>query len=241
MNMSQSLPYLIVDDEPIAHRIILDYAAPLPHLVCAGQCYNPLQALPLLLNQHIDLVFLDLHMPEMQGFDFLKSLAAPPQIIVTTAYEQHALEGHELQVVDYLLKPFTHARFLKAVQKVRRKPNPFPWPNPQPSATHGSVEKVFIKGDKTHHYVAVRGIERVEAFGNTCLVHIGKQIILTPQKISDLAEAWEPFGFVRAHKSHLVSRHFIEAISSKSLTVRGQEIPIGMAYKRALHQALGLK
>ena len=235
MSQPPEIRYLILDDEPIAQRIIKDYASRLPFLVCAGQCYNPLQAIEVLRAQQVDLIFLDIHMPEMNGFEFLKTLISPPQIVVTTAYEAYALEGYALNVVDYLLKPITEARFLQAMQKVRPKAVDVPRNSGAPTE-----EKILVKGDKTHHYIAVKDMTHVEAFGNYCLVHVGSQTILTPQKISSLAESWRCLGFLRVHKSHLVSKNFIEAISAKSLTVDGKEIPIGMAYKRELYQQLGL-
>lgn len=233
--MTPPLHYLIIDDEPIAHRIILDYASQLPYLVCVGQCHHPIQAMECLRKLKIDLIFLDLHMPEMKGFDFLKTLISPPQVVVTTAYEEYALQGFELNVVDYLLKPFTQARFLQAMQKVT--PTQVA---PQPALHQKPAEKLIIKGDKTHHYVPVEKVVYVEAFGNNCLVHTNDKTILTPQKISALGQQWQTYGFVRIHKSYLVSKHGVEAVTSKSVVVRGKTLPIGAAFRRECLAQLGL-
>lgn len=109
--------YLIIDDEPIAHRIIEGYCADLAHLQKVGNAYNAFEASVIVMGQQVDLIFLDLKMPKMTGFEWLKTLPQPPKIIVTTAYKEYALEGYELDIVDYLLKPFSFPRFLKAVNK----------------------------------------------------------------------------------------------------------------------------
>ena len=110
--------YLIIDDEPIAHRIIEGYCEDLPHLEKVGNAYNAFEASELAAKQRVDLLFLDLNLPKLTGFEWLRTLPNPPKIIVTTAYQEFALEGYELNVVDYLLKPFSFARFLQAVNKV---------------------------------------------------------------------------------------------------------------------------
>lgn len=234
---TSSIHYLILDDEPIAQRILKDYADRLPYLVCMGQCRNPVQAFQILREQPVDLIFLDLHMPEIMGFDFLKSLHAPPQIIVTTAYEDQAVEGFALNVVDYLLKPISEARFLQAIQKLALPSNP----DAGTAIPSGLPEKLVIKGDKTHHFVTRSEITHVEACGNYCLVHIDRQTILTSKKISDLEAEWQPYGFLRIHKSYLVAKSKIEAITAKSVKIHGAELPIGMAFKRNLLRELGLE
>ena len=111
------MKFLIIDDEPIAHRIIEGYCADLPHFEKAGNAYNAMEASVIVSQQSVDLIFLDLNMPKMTGFEWLRTLPHPPKIIVTTAYKEFALEGYELDIEDYLLKPFSFPRFLKAVNK----------------------------------------------------------------------------------------------------------------------------
>jgi len=236
MSTDRRIHFLIIDDEPIAQRIIEGYAGKLSHLHHVGSCNHPLQALPILRETRVDLIFLDLHMPEMQGFDFLETLIAPPSVIVTTAYEEHALKGYELNVVDYLLKPITEARFIQAVQKVE------PVGGPESSRTEEAARTiVVIKGDRAYHRVPLAKIDHVEAFRNACLVHMGSETMLTPRKISDLEQAWKPLGFIRVHKSFLVPLDQIASVAAKTLTVRGREIPIGTAYKREVFKTLGLQ
>jgi len=109
--------YLIIDDEHIAHDIIKGYCDMLPNMQLMEHCYDALEALDYLNSNSVDLIFLDINMPKLKGFDFLKTLSSKPKVIVTTAYKEHALEGYELEITDYLLKPFSFERFLKAVNK----------------------------------------------------------------------------------------------------------------------------
>lgn len=138
--------YLIVDDEPIAHRIIENYCENLPYLEKKGSCYNAFEALQFLNEDTVDLLFLDINMPKLSGFDFLKTLPNPPKIIVTTAYKEFAFEGYELNVSDYLLKPFSFDRFLKAINKTfdsaQNKKSNVTLP---PNETEPSINSFFFK------------------------------------------------------------------------------------------------
>ena len=115
------MKYIIIDDEHIAHDIIKGYCDALPNLSFLGHCYDAIEAMEYLRTHKVDLIFLDLNMPKLKGFDFLKTLQNPPNVIVTTAYQEHALEGYELNIVDYLLKPFSFERFIKAINKIESK------------------------------------------------------------------------------------------------------------------------
>ena len=136
--------YLIVDDEPIAHRIIEGYSAELPYMKKVGNAYNALEASAIVTKQDIDLIFLDYNMPKMTGFEWLKTLPKPPKIIVTTAYKEYALEGYELDIVDYLLKPFSLSRFLKAVNKINKLENVVI----QNTNSNTGNSRIFLKSDK---------------------------------------------------------------------------------------------
>ncbi|MEH6537997.1 MAG: response regulator [Psychroserpens sp.] len=146
--------YLIIDDEPIAHRIIEKYCENLPHLEKKGNCYNAFEAMQFLNEHTIDLLFLDLNMPKLSGFDFLKTLSNPPKIIVTTAYKEFALEGYELNISDYLLKPFSFERFIKAINKtIDTNENKKSTPIVSTKETVPDASSFFLKGDKKHHQI----------------------------------------------------------------------------------------
>lgn len=225
--------YLVVDDEPIAHRIIERYCNDLPHLELAGHCYDALEAMQFLSREQVDLMFLDLNMPKLKGFDFLKTLANPPKVIVTTAYKEFALEGYELDVVDYLLKPFSFERFVKAVNKaVQSESTPAPVPMPVSSSTPTpGKERLFLKGDKKHHQVAYEDILVVEAYGNYSKVHLAGEVIVTHEKLSSFEQLLPGDQFIRVHKSFIVSVPHIKLIEGNRIKLEGHEIPIGQVYK----------
>ncbi|MCE7994228.1 MAG: response regulator transcription factor [Roseivirga sp.] len=229
--------YLIVDDEPIAHRIIERYCNDLPHLEHAGDCYDALEAMQFLSKESVDLMFLDINMPKLKGFDFLKTLANPPKVIVTTAYKEFALEGYELNVSDYLLKPFSFERFVKAINKAVGLGASAPTPIPQvaPVALHppapAGKQRLFLKGDKKHHQVAFSDILFVEAFGNYAKVYLENEMIVTHEKLSTFEQLLPSQEFIRVHKSFIISVERINLIEGNRIKINDHEIPIGQVYK----------
>lgn len=221
--------FLIIDDEPIAHRIIEGYCNNLPHLLKVGNCYNAFEAMQLLNGQHVDLLFLDINMPKLSGFDLLKSMSNPPKIIVTTAYKEFALEGYELNVSDYLLKPFSFERFLKAMNKVT---------DYQPPTLASSAEKkkhsFFLKGDKKIHQIHTDDILFIEAYGNYTKVFLADEMIISHEKISSLEELLPPSGFIRVHKSFIIATNKIKMIEGNRIAIREHFVPIGQTYKHNL-------
>jgi len=158
------IKYLIIDDEHIAHDIIKGYCDMLPNLEFMADCYDAIEALDYLNKQPVDLIFLDLNMPKLKGFEFLKTLASPPKVIVTTAYNEFAIEGYELNVVDYLLKPFSFERFLSAVNKVTASTPQSKQVRVENEQT--SANQIFLKQNNSHIQVDVNTILYIEASGN---------------------------------------------------------------------------
>ncbi len=228
--------YLIVDDEPIAHRIIEDYCAELPFLTLQENCYNALEALQYLKNHRVDLIFLDLNMPKLKGFDFLKTLNDPPKIIVTTAYKEFAIEGYELNVCDYLLKPFSFERFIKAINKAVGQGEP-QISEPMTRSTP-TGERLFLKGDKRYHQVRTTDILYIEAYGNYSKVYLTKEMILTNEKISSFESLLPSGEFLRVHKSFVVSVEKINQIEGNRILIQEHAIPIGQFYKRNVTELL---
>ncbi len=221
--------YVIIDDEPIAHRIIEKYCADLPHLEKKGNCYNAFEAMQLLNEQNVDLLFLDLNMPKLSGFDFLRTLSNPPKIIVTTAYAEFALESYDLDVADYLLKPFAFDRFVKAVNKALKKATVQTAAPVSPVANTKST--LFLKGDKKFHQIQWDHILFVEAYGHYTKVYLKDEMILSNQKISALEELLPSDQFLRVHKSFIVATDKIKFIEGNRLRIEEHEIPIGQTYK----------
>jgi len=228
------IKYVIVDDEPIAHRIIEGYAENFPILAKAGNFFNGFEAMLFFKSASVDLIFLDIQMPKLTGYEFLKSLKNPPKVIVTTAYQEFALEGYELDVVDYLLKPFSLDRFAKSIQKVIPDIGPMPTPKEEDSG------KIFLKSDKKFVQLEKRTILYVQALGNYSKVFHQEGMLICPDKISDLEAKLGTNLFLRVHKSYLVNTAQIKMIEGNRLFVKEQEIPIGVTYKTEVIRLLGI-
>lgn len=218
--------YMIIDDEPVAHRIIQGYCRALPGMELVNQSYDAFQAMAFLRENQVDLMFLDLNMPTLQGFEFLRTLTNRPEVIVTTAYAEFALEGFELNVVDYLVKPFRLERFLAAVNKVVLKKGA-----PEPQIQQDKPKALFIKGDKKHHRVDPDTILFVEACGNYCYVVTETQRIMTHQTLAHFQNTLDASDFKRVHKSYVIATNQITAISPGSIDIGEHNIPIGQTYK----------
>ncbi len=228
--------YIIVDDEPIAHRIIEGYCKSLPHLQLLEHCYDALQAIEFLNSNAVDLIFLDLNMPKLKGFEFLRTLSNPPKVIVTTAYKEFALEGYELDVSDYLLKPFSFERFVKAVNKATSTTTISPAPTPATKLE--ASESIFFKGDKKYFQVFINDILFVEAYGNYSKVHTTNEMIITHEKISKLEETLDKYDFLRIHKSFLISKPKIRSIEGNLIFIGGHKVPIGQTYRSVVKKLL---
>ena len=219
--------YAIIDDEPIAHSIIEKFAKEINSLEKVGNCYDAFQAIGLLQREKLDLLFLDINMPKLSGFEMLKTLKSPPKIIVTTAYKEFALEGYELQVVDYLLKPFSFPRFLQAVNKVLE------FKQSKEKLTFVSKDYIEVKVDKKKHRIKLNDILYIEAQSNYCKIVTETTNLLTLRKISDFSIEL-PAQFTRVHNSFIVNRDAISATEGNRIYLGKIVIPIGRTYKNQL-------
>lgn len=216
--------YLIVDDEFMAHDIIKEYAEALPYMHLAHQCYDAIEALAYLQQETVDLIFLDINMPKLKGFDFLKSLSQPPQIIVTTAYSEFAVESYELEVLDYLLKPFSFERFVKAVNKVHLEKE-------GADETVSTPAYIYVYADKTHTRIQLSDILFVEAAGNYVKIHLITSSILVRHTLAEFLKKLPNSQFLQVHKSYVVGRSHVERIAGNQVFIGGQAIPVGKSYK----------
>ncbi len=224
--------YLIIDDEPIAHRIIEKYCENLPHLEKKGNCYNAFEAMQFLNENTVDLLFLDINMPKLSGFDFLKTISKPPKIIVTTAYKEFALEGYELNISDYLLKPFSFERFIKAINKtIDTSVNKKSTPALSTTETEPNAISFFLKGDKKHHQIHFEDVLFIEAYGHYTKVYVKNDMIVSNQKISDFDNLLPKSNFIRTHKSFIVAKNKIKHIEGNRIIINEHKIPIGQTYK----------
>ncbi|PIB30615.1 LytR/AlgR family response regulator transcription factor [Maribacter sp. 4G9] len=223
------MKYCIIDDEPIAHRIIEGYCKNLPYLQKKGNCYDAFEAIQFMNSIQVDLIFLDINMPKLSGFDLLKTLSQPPKVIVTSAHKEFALQGYELDVIDYLLKPFSLERFLKAMNKVSENNslNLISSPDSQKSS-------FFLKGDKKIHQISTDDILFVEAYGNYTKVFLAEEIIVSHEKISSLEALLPDSDFLRVHKSFIVAINKIKVIEGNRIAIKEHFVPIGQTYRQRL-------
>ncbi|MDY0986610.1 LytTR family DNA-binding domain-containing protein [Flavobacterium sp. CFBP9031] len=230
--------YLIIDDEHIAHAIIEEYCSMLPNMQLKKNCYDALEALDYLRNHTVDLIFLDLNMPKLKGFDFLKTLASAPKIIVTTAYQEYAIEGYELNIIDYLLKPFGFERFLKAINKISSLTS-------KVSINPGQDEysrSIFLRADKKHIQIFIGMILYVEASGNYVkVITKNDNSILVREKLSDLMELLPKNDFMQVHKSFAVAIKHIKSVEGNRIKIGDFTIPIGKLYKINVNGLLNSK
>lgn len=230
------IKYLIVDDEHMAHDIVKGYCDMLPHMQLMKHCYDALDALDYLRENTVDLMFLDLNMPKLKGFDFLKTLPNPPKVIVTTAYKEHALEGYELEITDYLLKPFSFERFLKAVNKATQLGESIP--SNKQDRDNAKTEHIFLYSDKKHIQVNLKDIQFVEAAGNYSKVVMTESSVLIRGKISDMLEKLSSEYFIQVHKSFAVAPRHIDKIEGNRVFIADHIIPIGKSFKANVIQLL---
>ncbi|WP_271404974.1 LytR/AlgR family response regulator transcription factor [Tenacibaculum soleae] len=227
------IKYLIIDDEHIAHDIIKGYCDMLPNLEFKADCYDAIEALDYLNKHEIDLIFLDLNMPKLKGFEFLKTLKNPPKVIVTTAYSEFAIEGFELNVVDYLLKPFSFERFLSAVNKITSSIK-----NKSTEDVKTTKKYVFLKQNNSHIQVDLSTILFIEASGNYTKVITFKDTITIREKISTTLELFSDNDFLQVHKSFAVAKKHINRIEGNRIHVENYIVPIGKLYKANLNKIL---
>lgn len=221
---------IIIDDEPLAREILNEYVAELPSLELVGSYSSAIQAMEILKNQVVDLIFLDVNMPRLSGIDFLKALDRRPAVILTTAYPDYALQGYELDVVDYLLKPFSFERFLKAVHKADVRVD-------SPGELHGG--RLLVRADKRTWLVDHEDIMYVESMGDYVKIYTKNRKHVVNESMKSIEDSLPGSQFIRVHKSWIVSRSAIDFIEGNYLMCSDQPIPIGKTYKDQLMKWLG--
>jgi DNA-binding LytR/AlgR family response regulator len=230
---------LIIDDEPLAHKVIRNYCEELPYVEIIGSVHSAIQATDFLNRELVDLLFLDINMPKIQGLDFLKTLSNAPLVIVTTAYQEFALESYEQKVIDYLLKPFSLQRFLKAMNRAsehKKLLEAQSQPEVAQVSTPASEERLFIKGDKKIHQVGLSDIIYLESYGSYVKVHLEHETIITLERLTNYETKLVGKGFIRIHKSYLVPVQRILVIEGNELTIGGKKLPIGAVYRHNVNE-----
>lgn len=228
---------LIVDDEPVAIRIIAAHLQQLPNIEIVGECQNALAAMQVLHQQKVDLMFLDIQMPQITGLDFLKSLSQRPQVIITTAHREYAPEGFELEVLDYLLKPIAFERFLKAIHRYYEQQNPAPYQS-HLSLKESANQSLFVRADRKMVKLDLDKLLYIEALKDYVKLVSRHDTILTKESLSDLLAKLPETDFIQIHRSYVVALRHISAYTHEYIEVDERSLPIGRVYKQSILQIL---
>lgn len=218
---------VIIDDEPLAREGMADYVKDVDFLNLVATCENPVELMGLLDKHPIDLIFLDIQTPKMNGIDFLKIVRQPPMVIITTAFPTYALDGFQLNALDYLLKPITFERFFKSVHKAREYYQLLHKTTDTPKAT----DYFFVKCGTKYEKIFFEDILYVEGMQNYVTIYTTKGKYITLLYLKNLEENLDAKAFIRVHKSYIVSIHKIEAIEGNEIFIQQHRIPISRNYR----------
>jgi DNA-binding LytR/AlgR family response regulator len=228
---------IIVDDEPLIRRLLEEHVQQLPFLELVKSCKNAFEALTVLRNEHIDIIFLDIQMPGLSGLQFLKSLQNPPLVIVVTAHEKYAVEGFDLQVADYILKPFSFDRILKACNRaaalLRVK-------NSETSPESPNTHEFFVNVEYTYIKIVAADINYIEGLKDYIKIYLspGTKPVLTRMSQKLIEEKLPPGTFIRTHKSFLVAVSKITSIKRDFVCIGQTEIPVSNTFRENIHKLL---
>jgi DNA-binding LytR/AlgR family response regulator len=233
------LKCLIADDEPLAHTLLTNYISRLKTLSVVGNAYNSFEVMDFLGENDVDILFLDINMPDMSGLEMLKTLSNPPMVILTTAYSEHSLEAFDLGVMDYLLKPIKFDRFLKAVNRIidlkksNRDPSVFS------SEITEKTEKLtpdfmFIKDGTTNYKINFNDLLYIQAYGNFAKLYLIQQTLMVSVTMKQLEKDLPEKLFTRVHKSYIVNIQKVSKIEGNFVFMDKTALPIGAVYKLIL-------
>ena len=226
---------IIIDDEKLARVLLKDYIEKIPYLDLKGEYKNPIDSLDYLQNESIDLMFLDIQMPDLTGIEFLKSLPSSPVVIFTTAYPEYAIEGYQFEVVDYLLKPFSFDRFMQATNKAQKLINL----KKKNDVSENNKDYIVIKSDhriyrlKYKDILYIEGLKEYVSFFTT-----DNQRIITLQSLKNLEEKLPSDQFLRIHKSYIVALDKIKSMEGNQVKINDKKIPVGKNYRNQVMEKL---
>jgi DNA-binding LytR/AlgR family response regulator len=228
---------VIVDDEPLAIQLLQKHIGQLDFFDVTATCNNAIKALEILNRQPVDLLFMDIKMPQLSGLELLKTLRNPPKTILTTAYREFALDGFDLGVIDYLLKPITFDRFFKSIERYLHTVN---YTTPE-LLSSSEQQFIYLKSGYKYFKVDTRDILYAESLKDYVHVHTREKIITSKYKISELEKELDGKGFVRIHRSFLVNLSHITAFTANDVEMGNLELPIGDSYKMHVTKLINKK
>jgi two-component system, LytTR family, response regulator len=226
------LKCIAIDDEPLALDIIEDYASKIEVIDLVAKCTSALEAIKIISKEKIDIVFLDIQMPELNGFEFLESINRKPNIIFTTAYENYAYDSYKFDAIDYLLKPFSLSRFIRAIEKVIERCNPIAIiDNLTPS--NGKKEYIFVNCSGVLKKLYLSEIDYIQGYSDYIIIKIKEKNLLVRDQLKNIEELFAGSDFIRIHKSYIVPINRISEISGNNVILGNETIPIGNFYRKS--------
>ncbi|MFT6869421.1 MAG: two-component system response regulator LytT [Polaribacter sp.] len=210
---------LIIDDEPSSQNVLKSFIHKIDYLDLLHICNNALEALEYLKNNAVDVLFLDINMPQLSGISFYKSLKNPPKVIFTTAYSAYAIEGFEVEATDYLLKPFSFERFVKSVSKVK-------------DLKDAKIEYIVIKSNKKLHQTKLDDIYFIEGLGDYIKVHLKNSFLVTYNSLKEMHNSLPKSIFKQIHKSFIINKNKLDYIEGNLAIINANKIPLGPKYKK---------
>jgi DNA-binding LytR/AlgR family response regulator len=229
---------IIVDDEPLARQLLKSYIGQLPTISCVAICQNAVEAYTILHQQPVDVIFLDIQMPGISGLNFLKSLKTYPAVIFTTAHPGYAVEAFDLEATDYLLKPITFDRFVKAIQKLSIKTGEAVAP---PATVAEESPYIFLKVNKRLVKINHKDIIYAASLGDYLKVYTANQVHISYMTLGKLETLLPVNKFARIHRSTIVNLEHVQYVEKNTVHINGKDLPIGLTYKNNLSQKLLLK
>jgi two-component system LytT family response regulator len=234
---------LLVDDEPLALRLLTSYVERVPFLELVGTCRSALEAMTVLQQEQVDVLFLDIQMPDLTGVEFVRTLRPDALVIFTTAYEAYALEGFNLNAVDYLVKPIAFDRFVQAAQKAQDRLAPKPAapaeaPTPSPAPPAPADDFIFVKADYHTQRINLRDIRYLEGLKDYIKIFTGSKPVLTLNSLKAFEDRLPSQDFVRVHRSFIVALSWIDSIRKNRIYLGDAIIPIGDSYADAFHKLI---
>ncbi|MEM9525641.1 MAG: LytTR family DNA-binding domain-containing protein [Bacteroidota bacterium] len=227
---------LLVDDELPALALLEKYVGTMEQLTVVGKCTSAVHAFEVLNASEVDLLFLDIQMPVLNGIDFLKSLRQPPPVVLTTAHREYALEGYDLDIIDYLLKPISFDRFLRAIDRFRSRGN-------LPSFTQAEVppepDFLFVNINRTHHKVILDDIIYVESLKDYVRIHMPEDRLVVKGNIGSFLRRLPADRFLRVHRSYVIALARVKSYNQSEVEVGAERIPIGVSYREVVQGVLG--
>lgn len=237
MNPEKKTRCILVDDEPLAIEVLRSLLARFENIEVVAECSDSYQAFEALQNQQVDLMFLDIHMPELSGMDFLKSLSNPPAVIFTTAHREFAFEAFDLDVVDYLLKPISGTRLMKAIDRYL-KLHPPPEKNRNSNSVIDEESFLIVRAGRKFQKIMLKNILYIQSIKDYVKIHKDRESIMTRATLADMEKKLPPGQFIRIHRSYIINRSKITAITNQDVELGNVEIPVGENYRKKIEDLI---